>query len=87
MDIKETKEVTVKQEVVVAKKCDVCGKEIHGKHWLLTTSHNDWGNDSCESIKYEDLCSEDCVQEKLKEYFLKCKDSDTQEFSLEQDVF
>lgn len=90
-------EVVIKEEVtetvthtvdrIKALKCDVCGKEFTGKYWDLTTQHSDWGNDSCESIKSFDLCSKECVQKKLDEYFKKCEHSDTQEFHLEQDYF
>lgn len=85
---------TVKKTKRIAEKvtCDVCGKIIADKknrwagYWTLTTGHNDWGNDSCESYEDFDLCSKDCVQEKLNEYFDNCKHSNTQEFELSQET-
>ena len=85
----ETKTETITHEVKTTKclKCDVCDKEFVGKYWNLCTHHNDWGNDSCESFEYFDLCSEDCVRKKLDEYFDNCETSYTQKFELEQDFF
>ena len=96
--ITETKTETVTHEVktVKALKCDVCGKEITAKddirirgikYWELTTQHNDWGNDSVDSIEYFDLCSENCVRAKLEKYFADCKRSFTQRFELNQETF
>ena len=84
--VKTTKRITEKVT------CDVCGKTIadennrYAEYWTLTTGHQDWGNDSCESYEDFDLCSKDCVQEKLNEYFDNCEDSNTQEFELSQDT-
>ena len=87
MKIKEYKEVTIKKEITVAIKCNVCGKAIDGKYWTLATSHRDWGNDSIDSFEYFDLCSKKCVSEKLNEYFGRCEYSCTQEFDLEQGFY
>ena len=84
--VKTTKQITEKVT------CDVCGETIadknnrYAEYWTLVTGHNDWGNDSCESYEDFDLCSKDCVQEKLNEYFDNCKYSNTQEFELSQDI-
>lgn len=50
--------------------CDVCKKEIqeNKSYWELTTHHNDWGNDSCESYEYFDTCSKECLRNKFEEY-------------------
>lgn len=85
--IKETRQVTKKVEVTIGITCDVCGKAIKGDYWTLRTSHNDWGNDSVDSFKYFDLCSRKCVCQKLEDYFIDCKESNTQEFHLEQDYY
>ena len=82
--VKTTKPIT---EKVI---CDVCGKTIadrnnrDAEYWTLTTGHNDWGNDSCDSYEDFDLCSKDCVKEKLNKYFDDCERSHTQEFALRQ---
>ena len=68
----EIKTHTVTEEVLVkeTKYCDVCGKEIESResYWSLTTHHYDWGNDSCESYEYFDICSKDCMRKKFEEY-------------------
>ena len=49
--------------------CDICCKtEISGHHWYIRTFHNDWGNDSCDSVEGFDVCSIDCLKQKLDEY-------------------
>lgn len=71
----------VKTDVTVGfeRTCDVCGKLIlkknenkttycSGKQWKLTTGHNDWGNDSCDSIEYKDICSAECLEKELQKY-------------------
>lgn len=71
----------VKTDVTVGLEriCDVCGKLIlkknedhivycYGKHWKLTTGHNDWGNDSGDSREYKDICSAECMEKELLKY-------------------
>ena len=78
-EIKETKQIIAETVVAKITKCDICGKiicdsryeKMFGKvqdHYLLTTGHNDWGNDSCDSIKEFDICSKECLQKKFEEY-------------------
>lgn len=82
--VKITKPITKKVT------CDICGKTIadeknrYAEYWTLVTGHSDWGNDSCESYDDFDLCSKDCVKEKLNGYFDDCEHSNTQEFELRQ---
>lgn len=68
----EVKEHTVTEKVCVEEHrvCDICGKEmmLKGRHWELTTGHNDWGNDSIDSIERFDVCSEECLRKKFDEY-------------------
>lgn len=67
-DIKEIK--TVNQEVTTGHKCDVCGIEVKGRAsgWFsFNTYHSEWGNDSCESCQYYDVCSVECYTVKLTE--------------------
>lgn len=80
-------EKTIKAEMVENIKCDVCGKEINGKFWVLTTSHGDWGNDSVDSIEHFDICSAKCIGKALNDYIERCKHSNTQCFELEQDFW
>ena len=47
--------------------CDCCGKEIDdmSHYWHVCTGHHDWGNDSVDSIEQYDLCSDECLKEKI----------------------
>lgn len=58
--------------------CNVCGQLIYRRSlqesdelpknnelysfWEVTTGHNDWGNDSPESIEHYEVCSPTCLQ-------------------------
>ena len=72
-NIINTKKITVIQECVVGKKCDICGKEIPPSgeqvydYYEVTTHHNDWGNDSVDSYEHFDACSPDCAYKLWKE--------------------
>lgn len=72
MKIYEEKEVLTTKKTLVKLECDVCKKDItdpqNGYYYKVTTSHNDWGNDSCESYEYRDICSDECLQEDFKSY-------------------
>ena len=63
-------EKMTKVRVGVTYYCDVCQKEIkrHKGFYRLMTGHNDWGHDSCDSIKHFELCSKECLQKKFDEY-------------------
>ena len=68
-------------ETIVAKEirhCDVCNGVIENgeQYWELTTHHNDWGNDSCESYEHFDVCSEVCLREKFDEYIRESATND-----------
>lgn len=65
--------VTTKQELEDYKiYCDVCGHKIDPDKtrqiFRVKTGHNDWGNDSCDSIEYKDVCSSECVEFVISEY-------------------
>ena len=79
---------TIMKEQIIQIKCDVCGKTIKPgqSFWDLSTSHSDWGNDSIDSHREFDLCSEECVRTKLKDYFRNSEHSSTQSFWLDQAV-
>ena len=71
-------------------KCDICGRVIEPpsekdrynwiddkyKFYLVTTGHNDWGNDSCESIRHYDICPE-CITKFVSDYLNERRDSRT----------
>lgn len=62
------KKVTEKVETNMY--CDYCGEEIKNgsKFIYITSSHNDWGNDSCDSFKEADL-HEECWKKYVDELF------------------
>lgn len=85
MNITERRETTYTKyaDVVTAKKCDVCGKEIpksentYGrKHpfFSIKTHHYDWGNDSVDSYEYFHACSVECATKFTQKYLAKCFD-------------
>lgn len=75
MKITEKKEVThvSVDEVIVGRKCDICGKNIEKRngfynYFVIHTWHHDWGNDSIESHRYKDGCCPECVMKFTQEY-------------------
>lgn len=50
--------------------CDCCGKEIeqHSYYWNVCTGHYDWGNDSVDSVKHYDLCSNECFKKEVDSF-------------------
>ena len=93
-EIKETKQVIAETVVAKIKKCDICGKIIWDSRnegygvkfqdrYYLTTGHEDWGNDSCDSMKTFDICSKECLMKKFDEYIEKtCGKSNTEYFEV-----
>lgn len=72
MEVNEIKQVTETKSVTVARKCDVCGNIHKGKYtpneWhTFSHNHNEWGNDSCDSYEYHEVCSPECYLTKFKE--------------------
>ena len=70
MEIKKQEQVTQVKNVTVGHKCDNCGKEVNESRFpdewhQFTSGHNEWGNDSYESIEQHDVCSPKCYVEKL----------------------
>lgn len=98
MRTKYTRKVTKEVDEAYGLKiiCNICGKVIcdfddtppkdhfgdTAEYFTLTTGHHDWGNDSCESIEHEDICSEDCVKTALIRYFKENEGSITAYFNL-----
>lgn len=72
----EVKEHKVIEKTLVSERryCDICRKEITGPYWNATTGHNDWGNDSPESVESFDVCSVKCLGKVFDDY---CKLSDS----------
>src|SRR6056297_970601 len=70
MDIKQQKQVVKLENVTVGHECDNCGKVINESRFPdewhhFSSGHNEWGNDSCESVESYDVCSPECYIEKL----------------------
>lgn len=73
----ETKEVKTKNyRKIVAMKCDMCGCELTKYYASVETHHDRWGNDSCESYKFYDLCFE-CAKKEFNNYLEKPKHTDS----------
>jgi len=67
--IYEKKEVTVVKNIEIGISCDVCGGKIDKDFFYqITTGHEDWGNDSVESIEERDVCSDECLRAELEAY-------------------
>lgn len=60
----------VREEVETEMFCDFCKKKIDykEKYVVVTSSHNDWGNDSIDSFQDSDV-HEKCLQKYLKWLF------------------
>lgn len=70
MEIKEKKEVTEVKEVTVGHKCDNCGKVVNKVNFpdewhSFSSQHREWGNDSCDSFEYYEVCSPECYIDKF----------------------
>ena len=64
--------------------CDMCGREIKpskrgrdesAEYIEIHTWHNDWGNDSCESHAYRDLCKK-CAARFVADYIMNAHGSE-----------
>jgi hypothetical protein len=78
MEVREKKEVKTFQSVITGIKCDVCKKIEHvnqtPEDWhLIVEQHEEWGNDSVESVHYHHVCSSECYATKFKEIVIKFK--------------
>jgi hypothetical protein len=63
------------RRLVEGVECDICKKFIPARPWRqpeskyfrVTTGHNDWGNDSIESIEHYDICP-NCINKFMTDY-------------------
>lgn len=76
--------------------CDICKKQIYVfqldmkkriytdgvKHFSVVTGHNDWGNDSCDSIEVYDYCSGSCLSIAFGQYLERTKKQNTEYFEV-----
>lgn len=96
MEIKKYEKVETTREEVQKIVCDECNKLLDNKklpwkrqktkvsYFHVTTCHSDWGNDSIDSYKYVDLCS-DCLAKAFNEYLKDTKECPgTREFQIEE---
>lgn len=79
-EIKETKRILTKVT------CDVCNREIEpsSPFYDVTTHHYEWDNDSIESFKHYQICSDECLKVKFKEYL--CLDIDSKYVEISKEV-
>lgn len=76
--------------------CDICKNQIYVfladkgtrkyaggvKHFSVTTGHNDWGNDSCDSVETHDFCSDSCLSIAFGQYLERTKKENTEYFEV-----
>jgi len=80
MVIKESRKIV--KSTPIKYKCDYCGKEVvydydvTGSHtWHhFTTGHNEWSNDSVDSIESFDVCSSECYWSVIKDQLNNLED-------------
>ena len=70
----EAEQVVIKtKRRVLGVECDICncfiepGHVYGSKYFRVITGHNDWGNDSCESIRDFDICP-NCISDFITKY-------------------
>jgi hypothetical protein len=80
----EQKEVTEVKEILVGLTCDICGEkiDINKGYYKATIGHNDWGNDSIESIEKKDICSDECLKKEFEQYI--AADGETKYIEIEK---
>jgi hypothetical protein len=86
MELEEKKEVTEIKKVTVGYKCDFCNNTVEAKYlpdsWItIRSQHSEWGNDSCDSVEYNHLCSAKCYLLQVKK--LEKKESRRYTFEIE----
>lgn len=94
---RKVKEVVTNVKIMDDIYCDICKKRIgtitanNNKKYLeqhyfhACTGHNDWGNDSVDSIETYEICSEICLCDFFDNHYLKaCKSSNTQYLEINQ---
>ena len=83
-----TVQVTERRHITDICTCCICNKLIYKRtmvdseelpknnlmtdYWQVTTGHNDWGNDSVDSISTYEICSEDCLKTLMIKYIEGC---------------
>lgn len=87
MRISEEKKIEITKKIETKCFCDICGNEIIGPYFRVVTGHDDWGNDSIDSIEYFDICSDKCIQEKINIFLSECCRSNTQHIEIRQEYF
>lgn len=73
MKIQARKIVKQYKIIDISIKCDICDKIIadadhENEYYQVMTGHHDWGNDSCDSVWSEDICSDECLQKRFNKY-------------------
>ena len=91
MEIWKNREVVVRNTKVRTHiKCDTCGKIIADStkgcraYYRVVMQHNDWGNDSVDSIESYDACSKECLKPYFEQYLKECDKQDTMQICIEQ---
>lgn len=82
------KTVVVEEEVAIICHCDICDKTINDeeKYFEVMTGHHAWGADSGDSIRYQQLCSADCVAKSFEKYQDEFNEYPSAYFEVRQEV-
>ena len=95
---KVKKEVEVDEVVGERFICDECGKEVQFyitghktyadlEYYDVTTGHDDWGNDSCDSIEHNGYCCADCLRKAFDKWVEENEHSSTAYFEIHKEVY
>ena len=78
-------------KIVTGINCDICGdviadSEIEPRYFYkVTAGHDEWGNDSPDSIECRDVCSGLCLQRALDKYLKMVKMYETAYFHVDRE--
>lgn len=72
--------------------CDNCGKHFDitkqtGTYYSVFSGHNDWGNDSSDSIDELDACCDECLTALVNKWLEKWKDYPTAYINIRRERF
>lgn len=89
------KQVVKKEPCVEYLICDICNTVIKKSNivnrvknknmvewYSVSTGHNDWGNDSCESWEYLDVCPK-CLSKVFQEYLKRSAGKNSEHINIE----
>ena len=85
MKITEKVEKKYLTDALASVQCDGCKKDITAQYFAVTTQHDDWGNDSHESVQEFEFCSAACLTPHMTKYLNAAQGTD--EYTIKRKVF